>query len=85
MSLLLNSLVLEYPEAVTMLREAGEDMGEEDDMTTPQEKLLGRLVKAKVCTTMSLFSSVKRSLLQVSVGILGAKSEECCPCCQSYC
>ena len=42
------SLVLEFPEAVKMLREAGEDIGDEDDMSTPQEKLLGRLVKAKV-------------------------------------
>lgn len=42
------SLVLEYPEAVKMLRENGVEMGDEDDLSTPAEKLLGRLVKAKV-------------------------------------
>lgn len=31
-----------------MLRENGVDMGDEDDLSTPAEKLLGRLVKAKV-------------------------------------
>jgi len=31
-----------------MLREAGVEMGDEDDLSTPNEKLLGRLVKAKV-------------------------------------
>jgi aspartyl-tRNA synthetase len=41
-------LRLEYVTAVTMLREAGVNMGEEDDLSTPDEKLLGRLVKAKV-------------------------------------
>ena len=28
----------------------GEQMGDEDDLSTPMEKLLGRLVKAKVCS-----------------------------------
>ena len=41
-------LRLEFPEAVQMLREAGEQIGDEDDLSTPLEKLLGRLVKAKV-------------------------------------
>ena len=31
-----------------MLREAGVEMEESDDLSTPNEKLLGRLVKAKV-------------------------------------
>lgn len=31
-----------------MLRENGVEMGDEDDLSTPAEKLLGRLVKAKV-------------------------------------
>lgn len=44
------SLVLEYPEAVKMLRENGVEMGDEDDLSTPAEKLLGRLVKAKYDT-----------------------------------
>ena len=42
------SLVLEWPEAIAMLREAGEEIGDFDDISTPQEKLLGRLVKEKV-------------------------------------
>jgi len=41
-------LKLEFPTAVNMLREAGVEMGDEDDLSTPNEKLLGRLVKAKV-------------------------------------
>lgn len=31
-----------------MLKEAGVEMGDEEDLSTPNEKLLGRLVKAKV-------------------------------------
>ena len=42
------SLILEFPEAVKMLRDAGVEMDDEDDLSTPNEKLLGRLVKAKV-------------------------------------
>uniref|UniRef100_A0A669BD46 Aspartate--tRNA ligase, cytoplasmic n=1 Tax=Oreochromis niloticus TaxID=8128 RepID=A0A669BD46_ORENI len=41
------TLRLEYTEAVAMLREAGVEMGDEDDLSTPNEKLLGRLVKEK--------------------------------------
>uniref|UniRef100_A0A665UYK9 Aspartate--tRNA ligase, cytoplasmic n=1 Tax=Echeneis naucrates TaxID=173247 RepID=A0A665UYK9_ECHNA len=44
------TLRLEYTEAVAMLREAGVEMGDEDDLSTPNEKLLGRLVKEKVCS-----------------------------------
>jgi len=40
-------LRLEFPEAVEMLREAGVEIGDEDDLSTPAEKLLGRLVRAK--------------------------------------
>jgi len=43
-------LRLEFPEAVAMLREAGVEMGDEDDLSTPNEKFLGRLVKAKYDT-----------------------------------
>eukprot|EP00092_Neocalanus_flemingeri_P024203 GFUD01026250.1.p1 GENE.GFUD01026250.1~~GFUD01026250.1.p1 ORF type:complete len:741 (-),score=338.37 GFUD01026250.1:91-2313(-) len=43
-------LRLEFPEAVEMLKEAGVEMGEEDDLSTPAEKLLGRLVRAKYDT-----------------------------------
>lgn len=43
-------LRLEFPTAVAMLREAGVEIGDEDDLSTPDEKLLGRLVKAKYDT-----------------------------------
>lgn len=43
-------LKLEFYQAVQMLREAGVDMNDEDDLSTPSEKLLGRLVKAKYDT-----------------------------------
>jgi len=43
-------LRLEFPEAVALLHEAGVEMGDEDDLSTPAEKLLGRLVKAKYDT-----------------------------------
>jgi aspartyl/asparaginyl-tRNA synthetase len=42
------SLVLTYNEGVQMLKEAGIEMGDEEDLTTTNEKLLGKLVKAKV-------------------------------------
>lgn len=32
------TLVLSFPQAVAMLREAGEEMGDFDDFSTPQEK-----------------------------------------------
>ncbi|KAG7312639.1 Aspartate--tRNA ligase-cytoplasmic [Plutella xylostella] len=43
-------LKLEFPQAIAMLKEAGVTIGEEDDLSTPDEKLLGRLVKAKYDT-----------------------------------
>lgn len=43
-------LRLEFPQAIEMLREAGVTVGEEDDLSTPDEKLLGRLVRAKYDT-----------------------------------
>ena len=43
-------LRLEFPEAVEMLKEAGVEIGDEDDLSTPAEKLLGRLVRAKYDT-----------------------------------
>ena len=52
------SLVLTYPEAVQMLRAAGVDMGDEDDLSTPAEKLLGRLVKAKVRNQNAILSTL---------------------------
>lgn len=44
------SLRLEYAEAVAMLRDAGAEMEDEEDLSTPNEKLLGRLVKEKYDT-----------------------------------
>ncbi|XP_045457662.1 aspartate--tRNA ligase, cytoplasmic [Melitaea cinxia] len=43
-------LRLEFPQAIEMLKEAGVTVGEEDDLSTPDEKLLGRLVRAKYDT-----------------------------------
>uniref|UniRef100_A0A1A9X3S2 Aspartate--tRNA ligase, cytoplasmic n=1 Tax=Glossina brevipalpis TaxID=37001 RepID=A0A1A9X3S2_9MUSC len=43
-------LVLKFSEGVAMLREAGIETGDEEDLSTPNEKLLGRLVKAKYDT-----------------------------------
>jgi nondiscriminating aspartyl-tRNA synthetase len=42
--------VLKFTEAVEMLRAAGAEIGDEDDLSTPNEKLLGKLVKEKYST-----------------------------------
>jgi aspartyl-tRNA synthetase len=44
------SLVLTFAEGVQLLRENGVETGDEEDLSTPNEKLLGRLVKAKYHT-----------------------------------
>ncbi|KAK3691715.1 hypothetical protein RRG08_004024 [Elysia crispata] len=44
------SLILNFIDGVNMLREAGVEMDDEDDLSTANEKLLGRLVKAKYDT-----------------------------------
>lgn len=44
------ALKLEYPQAIEMLAEAGVTLSEEDDLSTPDEKLLGKLVKIKYDT-----------------------------------
>ena len=44
------SLVLKYSEGVEMLRSAGIGMEDDENLSTPNEKLLGRLVKAKYNT-----------------------------------
>ena len=44
------SLVLEFPTAVQMLREVGVEQGEEEDLSTANERLLGQLVKQKYDT-----------------------------------
>ena len=40
-------LRLEYSEGVAMLRAAGIQMEDDEDLSTPNEKLLGRLVRQK--------------------------------------
>ncbi|CAJ0566737.1 unnamed protein product, partial [Mesorhabditis spiculigera] len=44
------ALVLKYADAVAILRENGEEIGDEEDLSTPLEKKLGRLVKDKYKT-----------------------------------
>lgn len=44
------ALKLEFSDAIELLAEAGVTLGEEDDLSTPDEKLLGKLVKAKYDT-----------------------------------
>uniref|UniRef100_D3TLE4 Aspartate--tRNA ligase, cytoplasmic n=1 Tax=Glossina morsitans morsitans TaxID=37546 RepID=D3TLE4_GLOMM len=44
------SLVLKFSDGVAMLREVGIETGDEEDLSTPNEKMLGRLVKAKYDT-----------------------------------
>lgn len=39
--------VITFQEGIKMLRDAGEELGDYDDLTTPQEKHLGRLVLEK--------------------------------------
>ncbi|XP_017759883.1 PREDICTED: aspartate--tRNA ligase, cytoplasmic isoform X2 [Eufriesea mexicana] len=43
-------LKLQYKDAIELLAELGVTLGEEDDLSTPDEKLLGKLVKAKYDT-----------------------------------
>lgn len=44
------SLRLDYSQGLALLREAGVEIGDEDDLSTPDEKLLGKIVKAKYDT-----------------------------------
>lgn len=43
-------LRLQFSQGIQMLKEAGVQVGDEDDLSTPDEKLLGRLVRAKYDT-----------------------------------
>lgn len=43
-------LVLQFREGVALLRAAGVHMEEDEDLSTPNEKLLGQLIKAKYDT-----------------------------------
>ena len=54
-----------------MLREAGVDIGDEDDLSTPAEKLLGRLVRAKYDTDFYiLVRKQKQKLLSRMISLL---------------
>lgn len=44
------SLRITYAEGIALLREAGIDISDHDDLSTPNEKLLGKLVKEKYGT-----------------------------------
>lgn len=44
------ALVLNFPDAIKMLRDAGVEVGDYDDLSTPNEKFLGKLVRAKYDT-----------------------------------
>eukprot|EP00731_Ephydatia_muelleri_P032508 Em0024g52a len=44
------SLILPYKEGIAILRANGVEIGDEDDLSTPNEKLLGQLVKEKYGT-----------------------------------
>jgi len=44
------SLRLKFPEAISMLKAAGSKIGDFEDLSTPDEKLLGRLVREKYDT-----------------------------------
>jgi len=59
------SLVLTFTEGVQMLRENGVEMEDEEDLSTPNEKLLGRLVKAKVCMKLFLYRVRKYFILMM--------------------
>lgn len=43
-------LIISFPEAIRMLREAGETVADLEDLSTPHEKMLGAIVKAKYNT-----------------------------------
>eukprot|EP00111_Clytia_hemisphaerica_P008051 TCONS_00023461-protein len=44
------ALVLKFPDAIKMLREAGVEIADDEDLSTPNEKFLGKLVRAKYDT-----------------------------------
>ncbi|PAV65694.1 hypothetical protein WR25_17213 [Diploscapter pachys] len=44
------ALVLKFADAIALLRENGIEIGDEDDLSTPQEKFLGKLVRDKYKT-----------------------------------
>ena len=57
------SLRLEYSEGVRMLNEAGIAMKDDEDLSTTNEKFLGKLVREKVRSPMFLFQTETYSRL----------------------
>ncbi|KAJ1891773.1 aspartate--tRNA ligase dps1, partial [Kickxella alabastrina] len=55
-------LRLEYKDAVALLRKNGEEIGDYDDFTTPQEKLLGKLVKQEYDTDFYMLDKFPLSI-----------------------
>eukprot|EP00771_Trimastix_marina_P000065 gnl/Trimastix_PCT/1069.p2 GENE.gnl/Trimastix_PCT/1069~~gnl/Trimastix_PCT/1069.p2 ORF type:complete len:474 (+),score=206.55 gnl/Trimastix_PCT/1069:48-1469(+) len=51
------TLILQWQEAVTMLREAGVEMGDFEDLSTEKERTLGRLVKERYNTDLFILDS----------------------------
>ena len=51
-----------------MLHENGIEMGDEDDLSTPNEKVLGSLVKAKVTTTDHVTGFLSQHMWLFSLG-----------------
>jgi len=47
-----------------MLRDNGIEMGDEEDLSTPNEKLLGKLVKAKVTKRKFFHTNVRSSFFK---------------------
>lgn len=60
------ALKLEYPQAIELLAEAGVTLGEEEDLSTPDEKLLGKLVKSKVRLFRTILKVKKSSIIQIN-------------------
>jgi aspartyl-tRNA synthetase len=53
------SLRLKWPQIVALLRKAGVEIGDLEDMDTPSEKLLGKLVKAEYGVDFYLYVPVE--------------------------
>ncbi|KAJ1556254.1 aspartate--tRNA ligase dps1, partial [Nowakowskiella sp. JEL0078] len=59
---LTKSLRLEYKDGINLLREAGKEIGDEDDMNTETERFLGTLVKEKYGTDFYILDKFPLSI-----------------------
>lgn len=57
-----NTLVIKYTEGVAMLRAAGATMGDHDDLSTENERLLGKLVREKYDTDLFILDKYPLSV-----------------------